>query len=109
MSRIDHKNIKILNIYRSVSFLSFGILLVSVVFRIYCSNQISVKNEELKDLYVYKKDLQKEITMLEYIDTTLSSLSEVEKRASLLGFVEQEGALLSINTKVQIPVAALSN
>lgn len=59
-------------------------------------------------MFTQKSELEKEISRLGFIDTSMSSLSYVEDRAKDLGFVEMKSRLLSLDPKAPVQVAALS-
>jgi cell division protein FtsL len=109
MKSFNIKEIRILKLSRTFSLLSFLILTATIIFRIYTSNQVAVKNEDLKEYYIKRDQLEKELSRLEYIDSTLSSLTEIEVKAKEMGFEELNDTLLTIDTSSPIPVAALSN
>jgi cell division protein FtsL len=109
MRSFNVNDIKILKICKSLSLLSLLILVTSIIFRIYSSNQIAVKNEDLKEYYVKREQLEKELSRLEYVNSTLSSLTEIEIKARAAGFIDLNETLLSIDTKSPVPVASLSN
>lgn len=94
--------------YKVLFFFSVGLFAVSVLGRMYCSNHLVVKNEELRVLHMEKIELEKEISSLKYQDSQLSSLSYVESKALELGFVPLSESLLSLNVDAPLPVAALS-
>lgn len=100
---ITTKSTKILKIF---THLTFCFLFGSVLFRIYCANDIAIKNEEFRNLFSQKKELEKELTKLKFIDANLSSLTDIESRALKIGFIEYNDSLAMINTKEPIPVAA---
>jgi cell division protein FtsL len=109
MKSFNIKEIKILRLYKSLTLLSLFVLIVSIIFRIYTSNQVAVKNEDLKDYYTRRDQLEKELSRLEYVDSTLSSLTGIETKAKEMGFVELNETLLTIDTRSPVPVASLSN
>ena len=84
-------------------------MIISIVFRIYSANIIVVKNSELKTLNTRKSDLEREVSRLSYVDSTYSTLSDIEKKARSLGFTDYSESLLSLNPNSPIPVAAISD
>ncbi len=109
MQKLPVQLIKKINIFRTFYILTLFILFGGILFRVYCSNVLAVKNTELKELSIKKIELEKEISKLEYMESELSSLVSVEGKARALGFVDQTEALLSLNPDSPAPVAALSN
>ena len=56
------------NMLRNLYKLSFLILVVSVLLRIYFSNTLVSDNNRLNDLFTRKDELQKEISRLTYVE-----------------------------------------
>jgi hypothetical protein len=94
--------------YKKIFSLSLFLFFVTLVARIFCANQLVVKNKDLRDLHQKKVTLEKEISNLTFTDSRLSSLSYVEKRAEELGYIYLNESLLSLDLEAPVPVAALS-
>lgn len=93
---------------KALCILSFVLALVSLASRLYFSNRLAVKNAGLQDLFVQKTELERSIASLSYETSVLSSLGNIEHRATALGFKKIEGPLLSVEIRSGVPVAALS-
>jgi len=99
-------NIKSQNPYKIILSLSFATLILSLFAQMYLTNKLAVKGSELTDLENQKQELQRSISKLEFDNSVLSSLSNVETRAVALGFVKQSNGILAIkdpSTAVVLP------
>ena len=102
-------HLKKLNLFKLFYVLTLVTLFGSILFRVYCSNILAIKNTELRNFSLKKIDLEKEVSKLDYIDSGLSSLSSLEEKARTLGFVDQTDSLVSLNPDSPTSVAALSD
>ena len=85
---------------------SFSVFLVTLGFDLYVSNRATIKGKDLQGLYVEKEQLEKDIALLKYEDSNLSSLVYVQQRARDIGFVEMKDPLATISS---LPLASLTN
>jgi cell division protein FtsL len=90
---IKVNNVKVLKLICLISFLAMA---GSFVAQMYYSSKLAVKSGELVVLTEKKQDLQKEIAILELEDSYLSSLSYVEEKARLFGFIEMQDPILAV-------------
>lgn len=74
------------------------IFIVSLLAQMYISNTTALKGKDFQHLHEQKAKLEKELALLKYEDSRLSSLEFVEERAVQLGFVELTEPLLSISS-----------
>ncbi len=58
-------------------------------------------------MFTQKNELEKDISRLSFVDSTMSSLSYVEDKAKGLGFVEMKLRLLSLDPKAPVQVAVV--
>lgn len=84
-------------------------MLGSLCFQIVYTNSIALKGNEFAELNAKKSELEKELTALDYEDSTLTSITYVSDKAKELGFVANMSAVLSINTISKSSVAVLTN
>lgn len=87
---------KKLNWCKVLFFSTLILFLVTLSAQIFLTNKLALKSKELKQLADRKQELQKSISKLEYEDSQLSSLSAIEQRAHLLGFVEMKDPIGTI-------------
>ncbi len=64
----------------------------------YVSNTTALKGKDFRELNERKQQLEKDIAYLQFEDSNLSSLTNVEARARQLGFVEMKEPLTLITT-----------
>ncbi len=89
---------KTLRICKTLSFFSMIIFVGSLFFQMYIANSTALKGKDFMELYDKKQVLEKEIAYLEFEDSNLSSLSNIETKAEKLGFVEMTEPLLPIKS-----------
>lgn len=87
-----------LNIFKIVFRFSGVLLVVSVLLQMFITNNLAVRGAELVELDNKKSQLEKEISKLEFEDSSLSSLAYVEGKAKLLGFIKLSDNVLAIKT-----------
>jgi len=85
-------------ICKKINILSLGIFLSSLLVQMYISNTTALKGKDFQLLHQEKAKLEKELALLKYEDSRLSSLEFVEVRAVQLGFVEMTEPLLSVSS-----------
>jgi hypothetical protein len=88
---------------------SIVLFVLSLGAKIYFCGSLAVKNSDLEQAFYQRKQLVEKISKLSYIDSTLSAIGNVEKRARQIGFVDMTGTLLSIDPSAPVQVAALNN
>jgi len=94
--------------YKITLTLSILVFIFSLVSKFCLCGSITVKNSSLKDIYAQKIELEKEISKLSYIDSTMSSISYVDQKAKSLGFVEMNSRLLSLDPQAPVQIASIS-
>jgi hypothetical protein len=94
--------------YRTVLTLCFVIFFLSLCSKLFLCGLMTVKNGEVQDIIAKRSGLEKEVSRLGYVDSTLSSLAYVEERAAVLGFTDMNARLNSLDPKAPVQVAALS-
>jgi hypothetical protein len=68
----------------------------------------TIENGKVQAIFFKKSALEKEISRLSYIDSTLSSIAYIEDKAKNMGFTNMESRLNSLDPTAPIQVAALS-
>lgn len=76
---------------------SFCFFLISLFVQMYVANKASLKGRLYSELTIQKQILQKEIALLEFEDSNLSCLSNIELKAREYGFVDMNESLAAIN------------
>ncbi|OGC45326.1 hypothetical protein A2V49_03125 [candidate division WWE3 bacterium RBG_19FT_COMBO_34_6] len=90
------KNIKFINTCKALAICAFFVMTVCIAFQIYISNIVALKGMDYKDLFQKKAELEREIALLQYKDSTLSSLTLIEQKAVNQGFIRMIEPLNSI-------------
>jgi|GEM_PF-4062427 len=93
-------------ICKKINIVAFGIFLVSLFAQMYISNATALRGKDFQQLHEQKSQLERELAKLEYEDSLLSSLENIEGRARQLGFVDMTEPLLSVSSP---SLAALAN
>ena len=93
-------------IYRIICIFSFCVFLFSLCFQVVISNTTALKGKDFQAYNSRKTEIEKEIALLKYEDSNLSSLDYVEGKAISLGFVPMTEALLPIVPASLAAVAA---
>jgi len=101
------KMLKRLN-YKKIFILSLVIFTLGLSFKFILCSRMAVENNNLKELFLRKSALEKEVSRLGFEDSNLSSLAYVENRAKSLGFVEMKERLISVDINSPIQVASLT-
>jgi len=102
------KSARSLKFYKTCCFVSFVLFSLGIASRMYFSNKLVVKNQDLKSLSEAKASLEKEVALLSFEDANLSSPQYIESQAGKLGFEDMKESLLSLDLNAPLPVAALS-
>lgn len=89
-------NIKDIDFAKLTFKFSAALLFTSIFAQVYISNSVAIKSEDLVELQKQKKEIEKQISKLEYEDSQLSSLSYLETKAKELGFVKFTENVLAI-------------
>lgn len=71
-------------------------MFVSLLCQVLITNNLALKSNELNELSAKKQDLEKQIAVLEFEDSSLSSLSGIETKAKKLGFVKMIDGIIAI-------------
>ncbi len=85
-------------ICKKINILSLVIFITSLLVQMYISNTTALKGKDFQHLHEEKAVLEKELALLKYEDSRLSSLEFVEIKAAQLGFVEMTEPLLSVSS-----------
>lgn len=80
----------------------------SVGCKFYLCNIVTVKNGEFEKTSLRKKDLEEDINRLKAVNSSLSSISYIEKKSSELGFIEMEDRLISLDLESSNQVALVN-
>ncbi len=83
---------------KKINIVSLVIFITSLLVQMYISNTTALKGKDFQNLHEEKAKLEKELALLKYEDSRLSSLEFVEIRAVQLGFVEMTEPLLSVSS-----------
>lgn len=86
-------NVQTCTACKVVCVICFFALLVSIGTQVYFSNKFAVKGHEMNQLSASKDKLEQEISKLELQVSALSSLSEIESKATKMGFVKMDKEL----------------
>lgn len=89
---------KILNICKYACLASLCGFIGSLFIQMHVSNAVSLKGKDFRELHARMQTLEKEIAYLQFEESTLSSLTNVEERARALGFVDQIEPLALISS-----------
>ncbi|MFC1756072.1 hypothetical protein ACFLZK_01650 [Patescibacteria group bacterium] len=92
-------------ICKRISILTLVIFITSLLTQMYISNATALKSKDFRYLHEQKAQLEREMALLQYEDSRLSSLEYVEVRAVELGFKEMTE---SLNTITPPTLASLS-
>ncbi len=92
--------------YPKVFVFSLGFFILSLTLQVIFSNFIAVKSSQLTEQYAKKTALEKEIAAMEYQDSVLSSLSNVEERALALGFSTFNQNVIALNISLPNTLAS---
>lgn len=95
-------------ICKAIFHMSIVLCVASVGAKLYCSNDLAIKNQELKDAATRQTQLEKEVAELTYVDSSLSSMSYIEEAAKKLGFVDMRDSLLSLDLRTPYQAAAVT-
>ncbi len=93
------KYVQCMNMYKFLFTFTLCMFFISLFGRICLSNFLASENKQLSSYYAQKYQLEKDISKLSYIDASLSSLSNVEKKAQELGFVKMSEPLMTLDQK----------
>ena len=66
---------------------SFFVFFGSLVVQMHVSNSTALKGKDFRHFHQKKEIIEREIALLKFEDSNLSSLGNIEKRAKELGFV----------------------
>ncbi|HNS71212.1 MAG TPA: hypothetical protein PKK07_00635 [bacterium] len=69
---------------------------------------MAIDNTKLQNMFSERNSIEKEISFLAYIDSSLSSINEIERKALQIGFVPIESRLISLDIEAPVQVASLS-
>lgn len=93
------------NILKFAFIFSVVAFVSSVGCKFYLCNSVTVKNGEFEQISLRKKDIEEDINRLRALNSSLSSISYIEKRSSELGFIEMDDRLISLDLDSSAQVA----
>jgi len=88
--------------------LSIVFFVSALVYKFYQCSCITIKNEELEQAFLTKKDIEEDISRLKAVNSSLSSISYIEKRSNELGFVKMDARLISLDLDSKTQVALIN-
>ncbi len=92
--------------YPKLFIFSVGFFVLSLTLQVLLSNFIAFKSSQLTEQYAKKTALEKEIASMEYQDSVLSSLNNVEARAVSLGFTPFGQNVIALNISLPNTLAS---
>jgi len=95
-------------IYRLALSLSISLFILSLCTKFVLCGLTTIENGKVQDIFSQKVALEKELSRLSYVDSTLSTISYIEDKAHSLGFTNMDSRLNSLDPKAPIQMAALS-
>lgn len=99
---------KLDKIFKTLFALSIVFFVSTLFYKFYQCSSITIKNEELEQAFSIKKDIEEDISRLKAVNSSLSSISYVEKRSSELGFVKMDAKLISLDLDSPTQVALIN-
>lgn len=100
---------KKVKLHKIIFGLSISLFVLSVGFKFYLCNIVTVKNGEFDQASVRRDELKKEIEVLRIDRSSLSCIENIEKRSKELGFVEMDERLLSVDLDAPVQVALINS
>lgn len=88
---------KLLKILKYSCLISLILFISTLLLQMYVSNSTALKGKDFVMFYDKKKSLEKEIALLKYEESSLSSLSSIEARSAALGFITLREPIASIS------------
>lgn len=102
------KNNKLDKLFKTFFVLSIVFFVSTLVYKFYQCSSVTIKNEELEQAFSIKKDIEEDISRLKAVNSSLSSISYVEKRSSELGFIKMDAKLISLDLNSPTQVALIN-
>lgn len=99
---------KIDKIFKTLFVLSTVFFVSTLVYKFYQCSSVTIKNEELEQAFSIKKDIEEDISRLKAVNSSLSSISYIEKKSAELGFIEMNGKLISLDLDSPTQVALIN-
>ena len=93
------------NLLKFAFIFSVVAFVLSVGCKFYICNSVTVKNGEFEKISLRKNDLEEDINRLKALNSSLSSISYIEKRSAELGFVAMDERLISLDLDSSAQVA----
>ncbi len=84
-------------------------MFASLLFQIIYTNSVALKGDEFSSLNSKKSALEKELTLLTFEDSRLTSINYISEKAKNLGFIANNSPVLSINAMPNSVVAVVTN
>jgi len=81
---------------------------ISLICKFILCNSMAIDNTKLQNMFSERNSIEKEISFLAYVDSSLSSINEIERKALQIGFVPIESRLISLDIEAPVQVASLS-
>jgi cell division protein FtsL len=95
--------------YKLITIGMMVFMFASLLFQIAYTNSVALKGDEFSSLNSKKSALEKEITLLSFEDSKLTSINYISEKAKSLGFISNNSALLSISALPNSVVAVVTN
>lgn len=89
-------------------FSTLTLFVASVGFKLVLCGDLAVRNDELEKAFSDKNELEKVVSKLQFESSQLSCMNYVEEQAKLLGFMEMDENLLSLDIEAPDQVAVLT-
>jgi Tfp pilus assembly protein PilO len=99
---------KLDKLFKTLFVLSIVFFVSTLGYKFYLCSSITVKNEELEQAFSMKKDIEEDISRLKAVNSSLSSISYIEKRSSELGFIKMDARLISLDLDSPTQVALIN-
>jgi hypothetical protein len=100
-------NLQKLIMPKHLTIVMIALFVGSLALRVYYSNDLAVKNSELQRYYNRKECLEKDISTLEFQNSTLSCMQTVEERALNAGFIPMDAPVSLLDTSAVDSYASL--
>ena len=99
---------KLDKLFKTLFVLSIVFFVSTLGYKFYLCSSITIKNEELEQAFSMKKDIEEDISRLKAVNSSLSSISYIEKRSSELGFIKMDARLISLDLDSPTQVALIN-
>lgn len=89
-------------------FSTLALFVVSIGFKLILTGNLAVRNDELEEAFDSKNELERVVSKLKFERSQLSCMKYIEEQARVLGFMEMEANLLSLDIDAPDQVAVLT-